>query len=351
MRPVPVAVLMAACTSANAQVEVKPDALTELAGQWFGESLADDWEKGIVLQAGVPLGHVQALNLAGTEIDFAEFVALSGWAFSFSYKYGDVWPAFMAVRGDPNSETPMCAFGWLTSRLGYGFEAAPTAEKERLWVFVRKHIDAETPILSEHHDGGLITGYREAAGKREVWFAGSAFSEWVDIANLHPVEVCVLVEGQEAVPRDELLLMALERAARFASPGEGDPRTGLAAVEAFVGDMSDPEKTFEDCGDWFGWASLERLTARKCCAIWLNSIADELVVGEESLRAAAIHYLRAAYLYHSWRFGVLGLREKGDEQARAPEKVAALAPVLQEALTQETLALADLEEALAELRR
>ena len=234
--------LLAAGVHALAQVEVRPRELMQLAANWHGESLEDDWEQVIVLRAGVPLGHVQALNAAGTEIDYAEFVALSGWGFSFAYKYGDVSPGFIAVRGNPDGEEPISAFGWLTTRLGYTFDSAPTKQPENLWPFVKRHIDAGTPILTEHHDGGLITGYRERDGKREVWFAGSAFQDWVAIEKLDPFEVCVLVDDRDPMPREELVHEALERAVRFAGPSRAnDVAMGLAAVEAFVEDMADPE--------------------------------------------------------------------------------------------------------------
>ena len=343
--------LLAAGVHALAQVEVRPRELMQLAANWHGESLEDDWEQVIVLRAGVPLGHVQALNAAGTEIDYAEFVALSGWGFSFAYKYGDVSPGFIAVRGNPDGEEPISAFGWLTTRLGYTFDSAPTKQPENLWPFVKRHIDAGTPILTEHHDGGLITGYRERDGKREVWFAGSAFQDWVAIEKLDPFEVCVLVDDRDPMPREELVHEALERAVRFAGPSRAnDVAMGLAAVEAFVEDMADPAKSFDDCQDWFGWASLERLTARKACAIWLTSLAEELPLAEQPLKAAASHYRRAAYLYHSWRYGVLGLRDADDPRARAPGKVAALAPLLREALAAEMEAIGELEDAVAALR-
>ncbi len=45
-------------------------------------------------------------------------------------------------------------------------------ETGRFWSFVKEHVDAGRPILSEHLDGGLVTGYRVKGGERQVWFDG-----------------------------------------------------------------------------------------------------------------------------------------------------------------------------------
>ncbi len=59
--------------------------------------------------AGVPSAVVAALNHAGVPVGFMEFVAASGWSFSFGYLYHDISPAYMAVR---------CSEVWLRSVAG-----------------------------------------------------------------------------------------------------------------------------------------------------------------------------------------------------------------------------------------
>ena len=63
---------------------------------------------------GVPLAVTAALNHAGVEIDYMEFAAATGWAFSFGYLYDGVWPAHMAVRGTPGGDVPMVSHAWKT---------------------------------------------------------------------------------------------------------------------------------------------------------------------------------------------------------------------------------------------
>jgi hypothetical protein len=329
--------------------EVLPLDLTELAGRRFLESLAGSPYQG----AGVPTAYVQALNRAGTEIDFAEFTAVSGWAFSFGYKYGDISPAFMAIRGEPGGDGPYQVFQ-IAEWLGYTYASAAVEKKDELWDFVRKHIDAGTPILSEHMDGGLICGYREKDSERQVWFAvdpPTGEPAWVDISKLHPYEVCVLVKRGDPLAPRELYTKALQRAVKFASADEvnGVPQ-GLAALEAYAADVADPEKDFAQCGEYFCWATFERLEARECCAVWLERAAQ--LLDEPRLNAAAEHYRSAYDLYEEYR-ATAGAGEPTEkslqEAARTPEQIAKLVPLLERALDEERAGLRAMEAALKEL--
>jgi hypothetical protein len=330
-------------------VEALPEQLVELAGRKFAESLGE----GIAYQAGLPTAYVQALNQAGTEIDFAGFTAMSGWAFSFGYQYDDIYPAFMAIRGQPGADGQLEAFqiaGWF----GYEYESAPVEEKEKLWAFVQKHIDAGTPILSEHYDGGLICGYRERNGKREVWFAvdpPSGKPAWIDVNDLHPAEVCALAKKGEALPERELYFRALRRAVKRASPHEidGVPQ-GLAALEAYAADVADAGKDFEKGGEWFCWGTFERLDARKCCGVWLRRAAE--VLNEPGLGRAAERYERAYGLYAQYRAAVGAgqpTEESLQERARTPERIAKIVPMLRGAIDAEREGIREMEEALGRL--
>ncbi|HUW35263.1 MAG TPA: hypothetical protein VM223_26940, partial [Planctomycetota bacterium] len=114
---------------------------------------------------------------------------------------------------------------------------------------------------------------------------------------------------------------------------------GLAALEAYLADVADPAKDFENAGPWFCWAAFERLTVRSCCARWLRQAAD--VLGgdaKKSLQAAAKHYERAAEFYEQYRAesgsGITDGRTLR-EQARTPEKIAILVPILKAAIAEE----------------
>ena len=283
-----------------------------------------------------------------------EFTAASGWAFSFTYLYDDVSPSHQAVRGVPGGDGVYESFAVLAGRLGYGFEAQRVDDQDAVWAFVRRHIDAGTPILGEHFDGGLICGYRQADETREVWYASTAFTGWVDIAKLNPLEACVLVKEGEGLPREQLYREALRRAVRLASPGadgRGVP-SGLEALWAYAADVADPWKGFAQTGGrWFRWAGFERLSARACCAVWLQSAAE--VLGRDArqpLLDAAAEYGRAADLYHSFWVALRGLADEGDELARSPEKIATIAPLLEQAVAHEEAGLAAMQEALAALQ-
>ena len=328
--------------------EVLPDELVQLAGRKFADSLGD----GYIYQAGLPTAYVQALNHAGVDIDFADFAAMSGWAFSFGYTYGDFSTAFLAVRGSPGGDGPYEAFQ-IAEWFGLGYESALTEEKDDLWAFVQKHIDAGTPILSEHYDGGLICGYRQNAGKREVWFAvdpPTGEPAWVDINDLHPYEVCVLVEQGDPLPKRELYLNALQRALKYAAAHDsGGVPQGLAALEAYAVDVADPGKDFANCGEYFCWATFERLMARRCAAVWLQRAAQELDQSFE-LGAAVARYQRAYELYDEYRRAIgAGDPNSGvtREQLRSPEKIEQAVPLLQHAINEERAGLHEIAVGLA----
>lgn len=327
--------------------EVVPPDLAELAAQSFSDSL----EGQVDYLAGVPMAHVQALNHAGFEMDYAAFTALSGWAFSFGYQYGDISPGFMAVKGAPGSRGPYGAFQ-IAEWFGLGYDDCPTAEKDNLWDFVRKHVGEGRPVLSEHRDGGLIIGYREREGRRELRFTGNVGGPWLDIDDMQPYEVCVLLPGGEALPAPKLYTDGLRRAVHYGAMTEWDgvPQ-GIAALEAYAADVAGPTKDFADCGEYFCWAAFERLEARKCAAVWLERAAD--VLGGDArqpLLAAAGHYSEAHRHYEEYRRAVGG----GDESApegleRRPETIAKAVPILRAAIAEEKAGLAQMQAALAEM--
>ena len=305
--------------------------------------------------AGVPLAVTAALNHAGVDIDYMTYVAATGWAFSFGYNYGgDPYTAYMAVQGDGNSDGPFEIFAFLPPKLGHICEIAPTQEPDKLWPFVRKYVDAGVPIMSEHVDGGLICDYREAEGKRQVFFdSGSGpGGGWTDIDTLHPYHVAVFHTQGEPLPGEQLLREALAHAVAKGSPHEavGAPQ-GTAALEAYVADVRDPAKDFADCGEWFCWAAFQRLTARRCAAVWLTRISDELPqAAADHVRQAAEHYQEAFELYEQYRQEVHAGEPTPltvEQRARTPERIAVIAPILEAGIEAEKAGLASLAKAVA----
>lgn len=305
--------------------------------------------------AGVPLAVVAALNHAGVPIRYMEFAAASGWAFSFGYLYHDISPAYMAVRGEPGSDGPLEVFAFLPHEYGIGYEMARTDDPGHLWSFVKEQVDSGTPVMSEHMDGGLITSYREKAGRRELFFDGAPTPGWVPVDGLGPYAVYSFVREREARPQNEINLAALGRAVVKAREHtwQGVPQ-GLLALREYVDDVSDPSKDFSDCPEWFCWAAFERLMARRCCEVWLRSISDSLT-GEaaDSIGAAADCYGEAFRHYDLYLGEVHGCdpsRPTLQERARTPERISAATPHLVRAIDEETSGLDALEEALTMLK-
>lgn len=294
--------------------------------------------------AGVPLAVVAALNHGGVDIDFMEFAAASGWAFSFGYSYDDISVAFMGVRGNPDNDGPFEVFAFLPLQYGFNYEMARTAESDELWSFVTKHVDSGIPVMSEHIDGGLITAYREQSGRRQLYFDGTAMPGWIDVDKLNPYAVYSFVRRSKARPRDEIRRAALERAVAKGSAHswEGTPQ-GMAALQRYLADVADVTKDFADTGEWFCWAAFERLMARRCCEVWLRSTAAEFE-GElrELVSETACRYGEAFRWYDRYRSEV-GAGERrprsNEHSARTPDRIAATACLLESGINAEAAGL------------
>jgi len=330
--------------------QVRPEALVALDAAPFG--LEDVKYSG----AGVPLAHARALQQAGTPISYSDFAAICGWAFSFGYAYDDGDTAVMAVCGEPGRDGPLEVFRWLTERLGYEYMGVPVAETQRFVAFVKEHVDAGRPLITDQMDGGLIYGYRERDGVQQAWFGGPVGAGWLAPGDFQgPVWAYALRRKGEAMERGQLYREALARALKKASPHEwnGVPQ-GLAALEAYRRDVADPAKDFAGRDTWFCWATFERMSARLCCAQWLTKAADELGgAAERPLRRASRHYERAFEGYDRFRAALgcgegtgLSLRE-----LRTPERIAEVVPILDEAIAEEQSGMEDLKVALAALEQ
>lgn len=331
--------------------EVEPEALATLAAE---PVLA---EPAAYLPAGVPWAHVLALRHAGETISFSDFAAACGWAFSFGYGYDSLSTAFMAVCGVPGRDGPYDVFSWLTRRLGYDYDGVAVRDEESFWAFVKQNVNAGTPILTDHFDGGIIRGYRLRDGEREVYFDGPVGAGWLKPDDLQgPCWAYVLRRAGGATPPAHLAREALRHALAKATAGPYDGvLQGLAALDAYRADVADPTKPFDDTGEhgcWFCWATFERLDARRCCADWLHTVAD-LIGGDarEPILSAADHYSFASDAYDRYRFATgageptEGLRDR----ARTPDRIAVILPILDEGIAEERAGVEDLKLAVAAL--
>ncbi|MEJ2678960.1 MAG: hypothetical protein P8174_07800 [Gemmatimonadota bacterium] len=301
--------------------------------------------------AGVPLAVVAALNHAGVDVGFMEFAAASGWAFSFGYRYDDESPAFMAVRGEPGKDGPTEMFAFLPECYGFAYDFALTSEAGGLWSFVNRHVDAGTPIMSEHMDGGLIVDYRVTRGRRQVFFDGAVTPGWIDVDGLQPYAVYAFTRARDPEPRAEILRKALRRAAGKGRPHDwrGVPQ-GLAALRQYLGDVQDAGKDFALCPDWLGWAAFERLMARRCAEVWLRSVADTLAGKAGRLLAAAAGRYGEAFAHYGRYLAALrdGPPDGADGQPLTPaNRIANAAPHLARGVAREAEGLDALAEAAA----
>ena len=301
--------------------------------------------------AGVPTAIVAGLNHAGVPIKFMEFAAATGWSFSFSYCYNDISAAFMAIRGKPGDDGPLEVFAFLPGLFGLGYEMARTEDADALWGFVTTRVDAGTPVMSEHMDGGLITGYRTKRARREIFFEGTVDTGWTAADGLGPYAVYSFVRERDPRPREEVIRLALIRAIQKgrAHTWNGQPQ-GLLALRAYLADVRDPGRTFEASGEWFCWATFERLMARRCSEVWLRTLAQELPAGvAPRLEEAAGHYETAFRNYDLYRGATQGSeppRPTLHERARSPERIAQCAPLLEQGIESEARGVEVLEEAV-----
>jgi hypothetical protein len=123
----------------------------------------------------------------------------------------------------------------------------------------------------------------------------------------------------------------------------------MEALRRYLADVRDPAKHFADTSEWFCWAAFERLMARRCAEVWLRSVAARLE-GTISHRVAA-----AADLYgeaFQWYDRYLGETQGCNpprptlwERVRSPDRIATIAPLLENGIAAEAKGLEALAEA------
>jgi hypothetical protein len=304
--------------------------------------------------AGVPMAVVAALNHAGIPVRYMEFAAASGWAFSFGYLYDDISPAFLGVRGNPEEDGPFEVFSFLPRCHGLGYEMALTSDHEGLWRFVTEHVDAGTPVMSEHMDGGLIAGYRENDGSCQIFLDGTVSPAWIAVDGLQPHAVYAFVREGRARGRDEITAEALSRAVAKGKEHEwkGVPQ-GLSALRRYLADVSDLSKDFRETPEWFCWAAFQRLMARRCAQVWLASVAGTLPRSERMLLEKAASAYGAAFRYYDRYLGEVREsslpRHSRRHGTRSAERIWAIVPLLAQGIGAEERGLDHLEEVVSHL--
>ena len=243
---------------------------------------------------------------------------------------------------------PTRDFAFLPERLGYVRESVPCRDRDGVRKLVKRHVDAGRPPVCTIGDGALVYGYRVKDGTRQVWVDGTICLGWTDLKSIHPMDTCdALVKRKEPQPRREMFRDALALAVQSALPR--GRQAGLGALEAYLADVKDPKKDFKRVGEWFCWATFERLQARWCCAAWLRRAAEVLGRAREPLLAAARHYEAAFKLYDEYRRELHADLPVG-LAFRAPEHIAIVAPILQQGIEAERKGVAEMRKALQLLR-
>jgi hypothetical protein len=333
--------IVAALDGAAAPV---PEALDSPALK--GRRLADVGHADGVWGAGLPTAIVRALREHGEEIDYCDLAAGSGWAFSFSYDYGN-WHTAGLHFG---------LFDWLPRQLGYEFEAVSGSDLDATWEFITGHLDRGTPVVTTLGDGGLVHAYRVENGKRQFLFDGEPMNGWLDFGESGIPsrwdQWGVLTRVAQPRPRGEVLPEALARAVQQARPHEQDgvPR-GMAALQSYLADVENAEKSFDEITEWFCWATFERLTARGCAAQWLRHAAatfegearGSLLAAADSYQRAFEKYVEYDRLVHEGEGSGLSIVQR----LRTPEKIARLSSVLRQGIEAEEAATASLQQAVA----
>jgi hypothetical protein len=160
------------------------------------------------------------------------------------------------------------------------------------------------------------------------------------------------VRERQALPWEQILDEAIRRAIQKNGPHSWQGVSqGLAALEADCADVAAPDKLFENTGEWFCWAAFQRLTARKCAALWLKRVASMFAndVAHRLLEAAE-HYAAAYEHYEGYRSTLqAGEPTTHDlvQRARTPERIATIAPILKAGIVEESRGLESLRAAVA----
>ena len=290
--------------------------------------------------AGVPLAVMQALRQAGSDVDFTDLVAGGGWAMSFSYN-PDSWHCAGL------SCTP---FAFVPERLGFQRHAASLKDRDAAWNFIRQHIDAGRLIVCEHLDGGLIYGYRQRNGTREVWYDGTIDLGWRDIEKLEPAGCFAFEKVRDPLPAVHLYRESLAEIVKATrSRTAGSTAFGLRALQTYAADVQNPQKSFDNLTEWFCWAAFERLCNRAAAATWLRRAADTL--GGDArphLLAAADDYDQAHRAYAAYEQAVHDPAHASlpwNQRMRSPDRIATFARLLNDGIAAETKAIESLAKA------
>jgi RNA polymerase sigma factor (sigma-70 family) len=257
---------------------------------------------GRVYVAGMPQAMARAIRNAGdASADFTSVAAPSGFAFAFAYKYGDISPGWVSIRGTGREADPQALPASAAEATGLAFRGVSADDRDAFWSFIREHVDRDQAVLSEELDGGIYAGYRVKEGVRQVLFTGSPANGWHDVDRTPPVEAAVLERRGEPIRASERLRRGLHAAvdAAHAGPSRGTLH-GLAGLDAFAADVADLSKDFDHCQEYLCWASFNWLSARRAAAAWLSEAADDPQTPEPiraTLRQAASSYSDAAAAY------------------------------------------------------
>jgi len=291
----------------------------------------------------------EVLRCSGSDVTYAEAMGMSGAAFKLTT--GDEnWCPSQAIC-DVGADCPnqaLRAFGYSREIIDLNEEKDPGA-MERARKAVVESIDRGLPVMYMDGERSLVVGYRDG-GKTFTCmpYAGSkeGYKEMPKLRGMlgDAWFVEVLRRDGKAMERRDAIWESLRTAVRLArspSVAEGT-RNGLTAYETWVRKLKNPPEKPNLHGH--AYVSSILLTSRQAAADYVRLVAKEVKPdAAEHLRAAADRYESVAKRLWQNR----GLMKHPWDKSWTPENRAKEANMMLANLTDERVAVAEIEQAFA----
>jgi len=246
-----------------------------------------------------------------SEMDYGTLLVESGQGLSFGYKRNEGMHIYSLIGG---------AFERIEKATGFQLEWTDIDDLDQAWAWVKDSIDRGMPVASEYGEWHIVAGYREGnAIEDRQWYvlANEPISPWdgawltweqmkkLLAGNPHSKYRCRYGRKVEEQPPYETVRNVVRWIVEWSEHHPGmdhrgmpwaDSAFGLAAIEAYAGDIGDMSLTVENDFQW-GNNCCHSITpqwnSRRYVAAYLEQKAELLGPAQESVKAAAAHYREA----------------------------------------------------------
>ncbi|MFC1462947.1 hypothetical protein ACFLQU_05000 [Verrucomicrobiota bacterium] len=305
------------------------------------------------------------MKAAGWEkMDYETLMTVSGFGSSFAYK-----PIRLQPLNDYAFCTPPPGFGErVRAATGAAWDWRRYKTPAGAWKALKRTIDTGAPARVPWMEDAILAGYQEADEKKNrkafvlcepfakpgKWWTWDEFVDWHK--NFSQGWLGRLKKRTRPAPARATAVDVLETFVllarsdpRSVTPGFKDVKTGLAGIAAYADDIAEGE---EIGGGWAGChCAYPQISGRPSAAMYLAKLAKSNVLGKAAsghVRAAADHYGSAGTAWVQWG---KHLGHSGPKNAWKSKKhrLAGSAAIC-EALKQETLAIDEIERALAAMK-